>query len=251
VHITHWPGLFAVLLAIISFYGMTYVVIALNTGWRFGYWISAATFGALMFMLSIFWIANPVGPRGEEARWVPIAAAPDRISQASFGGKSMSTASEYPDTPWKAAAAGDTAQGDALSSSITSCITTTPEKLEEDQKKPCTEAQSLMPPKDEIPVIEGSPVVIQPEATDIRFATDAGALLGQVTVVPTTHDPRVAKNPIEGRPMGDAFRLLAIYNKGSLRVPPFASLFLWGIFFAFHLWGLSRAERRKLSPIAA
>jgi hypothetical protein len=246
-----WPGLMAIILAIISFYGMTYVVIALNTGWRFGYWIAGATFGALMVMLSIFWIANPVGPRGEEARWVPLAAASDRISQVTFGEKSLSTPSQYPGGPWEPAAQGDTVQGDALSSAITNCITTLPKKLEKDLKKACLAAQGLMPPKDSIPVIEGSAVAIQSEAKDIRFATDGGALLGQATVVPTTHDPRVAKDPIKGRPMGDAFRLLAVYNKGSLRVPPFVSLFLWGIFFAFHLWGLSRAERRKLSPIAA
>lgn len=246
-----WPGLFAVILSIISFYGMTYVVIALNTGWRFGYWISGATFGALMVLLSIFWIANPVGPRGEEARWVPLAADADEISQVTFEEKSLTTPSQYPSGPWQSAAEGDTIQGDALSSSITSCITTAPEKLGEEIEKPCNAAQGLMPPKDEIPVIEGSAVAIQPESQDIRFATDGGTLLGQVTVVPMTHDPRVAEDPIKGRPMGEPFRLLAFYDKGSLRVPPFVSLFLWGIFFAFHMWGLNRAEKRKLSPIAA
>jgi len=30
-------GMIAVILAIICFYGMTYVVVALNTGWRFVY----------------------------------------------------------------------------------------------------------------------------------------------------------------------------------------------------------------------
>jgi hypothetical protein len=51
--------------------------------------------------------------------------------------------------------------------------------------------------------------------------------------------------------MGDPFRLVAVYNEGDLRVPPFASLLLWGIFFAFHMRGLHRAERSKLSPVAA
>ena len=40
--LTYPQGLIAVALAVMCFYGMTYVVIALNVGWRFGYWLSSA-----------------------------------------------------------------------------------------------------------------------------------------------------------------------------------------------------------------
>jgi hypothetical protein len=108
-----------------------------------------------------------------------------------------------------------------------------------------------MPPENDIPVLEGSAVSIQPESTNIRMATESGATLGEVTVVPTTHDPRLAKDPIKGKPMGTSFVLVAIYNKGSLRVPPFVSFLIFSLFLAFHLLGLHRAETRKLSPITA
>ena len=39
MELNSWPGFFAVILALISFYGMTYLVVALNLGWRFGYWV--------------------------------------------------------------------------------------------------------------------------------------------------------------------------------------------------------------------
>lgn len=245
-----WPGLFGVILAVVCFYGTTYLVIALTLGWRFGYWVAGSTFGALMVLLSIFWVQNPVGPRGEEARWVPIAAAQGKISQAKLKDQSLSSPSQYPSGPWASAAADDP-QADALKSAVTTCITTKLEKLAEDDKEACTGAQKFMPPIESIPVIEGSAVPITPESTDIRLTTESGALLGEVTVVPTTHDPRLAKDPIKGKPMGDPFLLVAVYNKGSLRMPPFAALVLFSLFLAFHLAGLHRAEQRKLSPVAA
>jgi hypothetical protein len=83
----HPNGLIAVVLAVISFYGMTYVVIALNVGWRFGYWLSAAVFSALMFMMSIFWLQTGLGPRGFEAAWVPITASRTPVAQETFNDK--------------------------------------------------------------------------------------------------------------------------------------------------------------------
>jgi hypothetical protein len=252
MQLNSWPGLIAIILAIISFYGMTYVVIALNMGWRFGYWISGATFGALMVLLSILWIVNPVGPRGKEARWVPLAAAEDRMSRTSFNDKPLTSPAQYPSGPWRTVRKDEAERSDGLTSSVTACITTEDlEKLDEIERAVCDAAQKLMPGKMDIPVIDGSAVAVSPDATDTRFATESGALLGQVTVVPTTHDPRVAKDAVKGKPMGKPFLLLAVYDKGSLRVPAFAALSLFILFLAFHLAGLHRAEQRKLSPIAA
>lgn len=251
MQLNSWPGLIAVILAVISFYGMTYVVIALSMGWRFGYWVSGATFGALMVLMSIFWLQNPVGPRGEEARWVPLATAQDRIGRATVKEKALTTPAQYPSGPWRPAEKEEAERADALTSAVTTCITTeTLENLEEAERAVCEVAQKFMPDEKDIPVIEGSVVPVSPDASDIRFATEDEALLGQVTVVPTTHDPRVARNAVKGQPMGEPFRLLAVYDKGSLRVPPFASLALSGLFFLFHMAGLHRAEQRKLTPIA-
>jgi hypothetical protein len=254
-------GIIAVLLGVISFYGMTYVVIALNTGWRFGYWIASATFGALMVMLSILWLVNPVGPRGSDARWLPLAAARERVAQVTFKDKPLTTPGEYPGSPWVSPKQTEIVkqhfaqrislvqQGDAFVSAITNCITTPPDALDEAEQKPCADAQKLMPPEDEIPVIDGSAVAITPQADEVRFTLEDGALLGQTTIVPTTHDPRVAKDPVKGKQMGPPFRLISVYDKGSVRLPPFVSLILFSLFLAYHLWGLNRAEKRKLSPI--
>jgi len=251
MQLNSWPGLIAVILAVISFYGTTYLVIALNVGWRFGYWLASATFGALMVLLSIFWVVNPVGPRGEEPVWVPVAAARGTIAQASFGEQAFPSVSQYPSGPWQTPAEEEGEKTDALTSALTTCISTDPERLPEAQKEPCEAAQSLMPAEEDIPVIEGSAVSVAPEVSDVRFAEDNGAQLGQATVAPVTHDPRVADDPEEGETMGESFRFVAVYNQGSIVLPAYGSLFLSVLYAAFHLIGLHRAEQRKSSPIAA
>jgi len=238
-------GLIAVLLAIICFYGMTYVVVALNTGWRFGYWICGATFGALMVMFSIFWLVNPVGPRGNEANWVPVGAARDTITQATFNNQSLSAPNQYPTGPW--AQPDDQGRADSLTSAIQTCLTTSPDQFTAAEKQPCTEAQSLMPPVDSIPVINGTAVAIQTNVTDVKFAHDNG-LLAEAVVTPTTHDPRIAKDPKTGKIMGPALKMLFIYDYGALRLPPLMSLVIFSIFFLIHITGLNRAEKRKLNP---
>jgi hypothetical protein len=244
MHINHLPGLVAVLLAVVCFYGSTYAVIALNIGWRFGYWVAGATFGALMLMMSIFWLETGLGPRGEEGHWVPLAAGRD-ISQVSFEGKSLTTPAQYPTGPWTTPDANDPQAGD-FSSSLTSCVTTPPASLADEEKKVCEDAQTLMPPTDKIPVLGGSAVAVTPKMTDIRFASENGQL-AQALVRPVTTDPRISKSP-GGKLLAPEFRVLAILDKGSLRKPPLFSVLIFGAFFAFHLAGLSRAERRKLNP---
>ena len=238
------PGAIAVILAVVSFYGTTYLVVALNTGWRFGYWICGAVFGALMVLLSIFWVVNPVGPRGEEARWVPIAAGRD-IGQVSFKDEALTTPAQYPGGAWEPAPEGDE-QADAFSSSVTTCLSTSPEKLPEDDKETCEAAQALMPKTEDIPVLLGSAVAVQSRVTAVAFATENGNL-AQGVVAPVTLDPRVTKDP-KGKVLAPPFRVVAILDKGSLRLPPFVSLGLFLIYFLFHLRGLDRAEKRKLNP---
>lgn len=241
-------GAIAVILAVISFYGTTYLVIALNVGWRFGYWLTSACFGALMVLLSIFWIVNPVGPRGAEPIWSPVAAARTTISQAQIEGASLSTPSQYPAGPWQPATEDDTEQGDALGSAISNCLSADPESLPGQEAEACADAQSLLPPDEEVPVIDGAEVAVTNEPTNVRFAEEGGKLLGQATIVPVTNDPRVADDPEQGEPLGEPFRIVAAFDQGSILVPPIWSLVIFVIYLAFHLRGLHRAEKRKLSP---
>src|SRR5688572_26587827 len=106
MELNSWPGLIAVILAIISFYGTTYLVIALNTGWRFGYWLTSACFGSLMVLLSIFWIVNPVGPQGALPKWVPVGAG-ENVEQVQFQGQPLSAAAQYPGGTWEDPEEGD------------------------------------------------------------------------------------------------------------------------------------------------
>jgi hypothetical protein len=131
---------------------------------------------------------------------------------------------------------------------VTNCLSTAPEKLPEEEKEACTQAQSLMPKDEDVPVLLGSAVAVQSTVAEIRFATENGNL-AQGIVAPVTLDPRVTKDP-KGKVLAEPFRVVAILDKGSLRLPPMASLGLFLIFFLFHLRGLDRAEKRKLSPAA-
>jgi hypothetical protein len=244
VELNSWPGLIAVILAVVSFYATTYLVVALNTGWRFGYWITGSCFGVLMALLSIFWIVNPVGPQGAQPRWIPIAAGAE-ISQVSFKGTALNTPAQYPTGSWQPAPAG-AEQTDAFSSSVTACLSTAPESLPDDEREACEAAQALMPDEEDIPVIDGSAVAVTPDVQNVRFADENGTL-AQATVSPVTRDPRVSRDP-QGEALARPFRVVAWYDEGSLRFPAYASLAIFVLFSAFHLWGLNRAEKRKLNP---
>jgi hypothetical protein len=72
--------------------------------------------------------------------------------------------------------------------------------------------------------------------------------LGQVH--PVSRDPRLTKDLKNGKQLGPPFYVLLVKNLGSLRMPPFAAFLIFGALLAFHLAGLNRAEKRKLSPVA-
>jgi hypothetical protein len=252
VGINYPQGLIAVILAVISFYGMTYVVISLNVGWRFGYWLASACLYALMFMMSIFWLQTGLGPRGAEASWIPIAVSRTPIAQATLKGKPLQTPGSYPGAPWAPGTKANKldAEPDEVSSAIADCLTTPPDAIHGPQKSTCKEGQSLLPSARQIPVIEGSPVAVIPDVRDLKFATDNGALVAIGNVVPVTRDPRVAKDLKNGKALGPAFYILLVKDKGSLRLPPLMSCVIFGALLAIHLAGLNRAEKRKLSPVA-
>jgi hypothetical protein len=249
MELNSWPGFFAVILALISFYGMTYLVVALNLGWRFGYWVCGACFGALMVLLSLFWAINvrsdqAVGPQGALPRWNVIAAGAE-IPSAEFNGEAISAVASYPGGPWDLAQEGDT-QAEAFSSAVQNCLSADPERLPEEEREACAAAQELMPADEDVPVLEGTAVVVVPKITDVRFADDGG-VLAQAAVSPLTTDPRVTKDP-DGEPLAEPFRIVAILDKGSVGLPSYMSLVFFLIFTIFHLRGLDRAEKRKLNP---
>ena len=249
MELNSWPGLIAVILAVICFYGTTYLVIALNTGWRFGYWLTSACFGALMVMLSIFWTINvrtdqAVGPQGKLPRWIPVAAAPE-LERVEFEGETLSAPAQYPTGNWEKPESGDE-QIDAFTSAVGNCLTADLESLPENEQKVCEEAQKLMPPDRDVPVLEGTPVAVQPKLSDLRFAEDKG-FLAQAVVRPVTTDPRISKDP-DGELLAKQFEFVAVLDKGSVGLPSYMSLVIFVIYTAFHLWGLNRAEKRKLQP---
>jgi hypothetical protein len=249
VQINSWPGLIAVILAIISFYGMTYVVIALNVGWRFGYWLSSACFGALMVLLSIFWVLNitpeqAVGPQGAQPAWLPIGVG-ETVEQVEFNGETITAPASYPGGDWQQPEEDD-ARVDALNSAISNCLTTDPESLRVEEQEACAQAQELMPEETDIPVLEGAAVAVQPKTVDVRFAS-VGAELAAAIVRPVTTDVRVTEDP-DGEELAEPFMVVAILDKGSVGLPSYMSLVIFVIYEAFHLWGLNRAERKRLSP---
>jgi hypothetical protein len=244
-----WPGLAAVILAVISFYGTTYLVIALNLGWRFGYWVASACFGALMVMLSIFWTINvrsdqAVGPQGALPRWIPAAAGAD-VPSLEFGGVTRSAPAQYPGGDWAQPEEGDE-RVEAFSSAVANCLSTDPERLPEDEREACGDAQKLMPVAEDIPVIDGAAVAVTPKVENTRFAEEDGTL-AMAVVRPITTDPRVTKDPT-GEELAEPFAIAAILDKGSVGLPSYMSLAIFLIYTLIHLRGLDRAEKRKLNP---
>jgi hypothetical protein len=250
--LTYPQGLIAVVLAVICFYGMTYVVIALNVGWRFGYWISGAVLFALLFMMAIFWLETGLGPRGTEANWIPLATSASPITQGTLKGRPLQTPGSYPSSPWAPGTKANKldAEPDEVSSAVQDCLTTTPDQLPPAQKTPCSGGQNLMPPQDKIPVLSGSPVAVVPDVRNLKFATDGGAILAIGQVYPITKDPRLTSDLKLGKQLGPPFYILLVKDKGSLRMPPFAAFLIFGALLAVHLLGLHRAEQRKVSVVA-
>lgn len=250
----HPNGLIAVILALVSFMGMTYVVMALSMGWRFAYWLSSAVFYALMLMMSIFWLQTGLGPRGAESAWVPVAASRTPITQARFEDKPLQTAGSYPSAPWEPGTKANKldAEPERVSSANQDCLTTDPEAISGEHKEICEQGQALLPSEERIPVIDGSAVAVLPELQDLEFARDEGALLAMGKVVPITRDPRIARGPEArtGREMGPPFYVLFVKDEGSVRLPPFMSCLIFAALLAVHLVGLNRAEKKKLSPVA-
>lgn len=278
------PAALVLIGAIVIFHGSVYVLVALNTGWRFGYWITGASFGGLAFFLSIFWLLNALGPRGPEPHWYPIAVGEDQISETTFNENTFTTPTQYPDDPWKEPSKTDplSEESDPFKASASNCVTFDPDnedKVHEREREiaklkgptrtvlegkfgmrerlvreteTCEEAFKLLPSQDSVPKVDGQPVAVLPDITGIRYAEEDGILLGQAEITPNTYDKRVTGDP-EGRKalqVGDSFKVLAYKDPGALRYPAIVYTILSTLWFAFHLWGLNHAEKLKLTPVA-
>lgn len=253
-------ALIVVVVAILVFHGSIYTVVSLNTGWRFGYWITGASMGGLAMFLSVFWLMGPgLGPRGSEPRWIPVAASTDAIPQVEAKGRAFTATASYPGEPWAGAPKTDkflVGEQDAMKTAISSCLTTTGKTLEgmpEGERRICEEAQALLPSDETTPKIDDVAVPTINDVLGLRFTTEAGSLLGQVQVTPVISDPRITGDSSgeKKQPIGRPFRMALVRDPGNVKVPSMYYFVGSLAFFAFHLFGLNRAERRKLSPVAA
>lgn len=251
--INHPVGLVAVALAILVFFGSIYTVVALNVGWRFGYWVTSAAFGGLMLFISVFWILTGLGPAGEEANWIPVAVDTEEIGSVEIDGTTYETPADYPESPWQTAEESedvDPGQAEGLGSSFNDCLSGETEGLAEERQAVCEQAQGLLPSDEDLPKAEGTTVAMQQRFEQVKFSVEGGTILGQAVAVPVTLDPRVADDPEVGVRVGEPLRMVGYFDPGSLRVPGLMSFVIFGLWFGFHLWGVHRAEQRKLSPVA-
>ncbi len=249
-------GLLAIVLGVLIFFGSVYFLVALNTGWRFGYWITAASFGGLMIFMSLFWISSTLGPRGEEPRWLTIGADADEIPQLELEEVTLTSPGQYPGGPWSEPEEDDPLADeiDAFNSAISNCLSVNLEETQlptPEEQATCETAQSLLPAEEDIPRVEGMQVIVTNEVTEVAFSEEEGFLLGQAVVVPLTRDPRIVDDPDVGMPVADPFVIAGVRDPGSVQRPAMGYLVFSILWFAFHLWGLRRAERRRLSPVAA
>lgn len=274
------PALVVLVIAILVFHGSVYLVVGLNAGWRFGYWITGATMGGLMLFLAVFWLSNALGPRGEEPLWYPVESSSSSISETTFNGRTFTGPAAYPGGDWKAGDGELKPYVDAINASLSNCTAFTDTKIEtaehdikkldgitrtalegkfgkkarlERELEACKQLTSMLPPSGDLPQIDGQPVAAVYDVTDLRFTEENGHTLGMAKIVPNTYDKRVTGDPEGLKPLqvGDPLYVVAYRDPGSLRYPSWIYLFGSILFFAFHLWGLNRAERRKLSPVAA
>lgn len=255
MEIAHPEGLLAIGLGIPIFFGSVYFLVALNTGWRFGYWITAASFGGLMIFMSLFWITSALGPRGAEPRWLTLGADANEIPQLQLEELTLSSPGQYPGGPWEGPEEQELEdEVDAFNSAISNCLSVDLERTQlptPEEQATCETAQALLPAEQDIPKVEGMQILFSNEVTDVRFTEEEGLLLAQAMVAPITRDPRIVDDPEVGMPIADPFVIAGVRDPGSVRQPAMAYLVFSILWFAFHLWGLSRAERRRLSPVAA
>lgn len=248
--IEHPLGVVVAVGSILIFHGSVYVLVSLNMGWRFGYWVTGASLFGLMFIMSFFWVVTALGPRGAEPSWHVVGAAPEPIAQATVEEQTLTRYSTYP-SGWEEAEGEEDPlfeDVDAVGSAVGNCLDANVEDMPPDDREVCGQAQALEPA--DLPVREGSEIIATNEVVDVRFTEDSGVRIAQARVEPTTRDPRYTDNE-EGVLVGEPFHVALYRDPGSLRVPPLKYLIGSTLLLLLHLWGLSRAERKVLSPIVA
>lgn len=251
----HPEGILIAVGSVLLFHGSVYMVLALNTGWRFAYWLSGASMGALAIILTSFWLMTALGPRGNEPEWVPVAASANSIESVSVDEQNLNSPSAYPGGGWEQASKESDKlflQNDAVKSAVGACLDATETQIEEYEEplaSVCPSAQALLPVTNTIPRIEGVAVALTKHVTEIRFNEEGGVLLSTVTIRPITLDPRLTTDK-DGLEIAPAFQMTAYRDPGSLRFPAWKYFIGAILYFAFHMLGLSRAEKRQLSPVA-
>ena len=100
---TNIEGTLVIVASFILFGGSVYMLMAAVAGRTMGYLITATAFFAFMVILSALWVLGApgtpryLGPKGELAAWVPLAAG------TALESPDYPVMERYPDDPWRSA----------------------------------------------------------------------------------------------------------------------------------------------------
>jgi hypothetical protein len=205
-----FTGLSAVVSAILIFVGSAFLLLSLIIGARLAYWVTASIAFSFLLIMAVVWSINPLGPVGQLPEWDAVSIADD-VSQLEF-----EPAKDYPDGDWQQPNKEDTTE---LARAA---------ELEGDASDVYAEAikkgDLKFDPTDTIASVEDSTLLLPQNdadygATTFEVTNTADEKVGEVIVV-LKYDP--------GNPLGKARSIAA----GTF------------VFLVFHLFGLSRAERK-------
>jgi hypothetical protein len=209
---------------------------------------------------------------------VPLAAAKGSISNVEWNEETFSTPGAYPGGEWQTGEDEEefAEQVDPFKSAVSACMAFNKDRVEaaheevenfripertwleakigkagraERELEVCEQAFGMLPDDDTLPKADGEPVSYLPEPKNIRFVEENGVLLAQAEIVPETKDRRITGDPEKAQQVGEPFRVVAYLDPGSLRTPALGYLILSALWMAFHMWGLNRAEKQKLSAV--
>ena len=203
-------GFAAVLSAVLIFIGSAFLLLMLILGARLAYWITASVALCFLLIMAVVWSINPLGPVGQLPEWDPVAIGTD-AGQLEF-----EPAREYPEGNWRAPDTEDPAEG-AKSAALEGDASTYFLKAVEDEEIEFEATDTLTVEDDSTKLLDQGDT--EYGATTFEVVNAAEEKVGKVTAV-MKYDP--------GNPLGKARRIAA----GTF------------IVLVFHLFGLSRAERK-------
>lgn len=215
-------GVGAVLSGVIVFCGSVFLLIAMLTGARIAYFVTACVTLAFLTMMGLVWsgfnppfippTVNPLGPVGQLPSWDEIGLA-ENAGDIDFG-----AAGSYPDDPWFEAESEDPLESSQASTLKNEATDVVEVAIDEGEVTAYTDVGDLL-------VDEGT----------VRLLNQADTTYGAVTF-----------NPLEGEE-GPDISVIMQYDPGNPLRP--ARLMTLGFFIVFllHLGGLWLVERKARS----